>query len=73
MNGKIGSFSSGTGSERRNELRSQWDNIRSDQSKIKSSRNKIVEQLKAMNENVAKKVSLCIPCLFIAILIIYVS
>ena len=54
---KINLTSSGGSNERRTELRAQWDAIRQDQAKIKTSRQKTFDQLKAMQDNVAKKVN----------------
>lgn len=47
---------SGPGNEKRTQLRAQLDEIRQGQTQSKSSRGKIMEQLKTMNENVQKKV-----------------
>ncbi|KAJ7129665.1 hypothetical protein C8R44DRAFT_830108 [Mycena epipterygia] len=47
---------SGPGNDRRNVLRAELDGIRGQQSNSKTSRAKIIEQLKALNEGVAKKI-----------------
>ncbi|KAG7449185.1 uncharacterized protein BT62DRAFT_668294 [Guyanagaster necrorhizus] len=46
----------GTGNERRNHLRTELDDIRSQQSSNKASRRKILDQLKAYQDNVQKKI-----------------
>ncbi|KAK0206583.1 hypothetical protein DFS33DRAFT_1315600 [Desarmillaria ectypa] len=46
----------GTGNERRNQLRAELDGIRSQQSSNKASRGKILDQLKAHQDNIQKKI-----------------
>jgi hypothetical protein len=46
----------GSGNEKRNALRAQLDDLRSQQSGNKTSRNKIFEQMKALQEGIQKKV-----------------
>jgi len=46
----------GSGNEKRNALRSQLDDLRSQQSGNKSSRSKIFDQMKALQEGIQKKV-----------------
>jgi len=54
---KIGlSGKGGAGNDRRNELRSELDSIRGQQSNSKQSRGKIIDQLKVLQDGVAKKV-----------------
>jgi hypothetical protein len=45
----------GSGNEKRNALRSQLDELRSQQSGNKSSRSKIFDQIKALQEGIQKK------------------
>lgn len=47
---------SGPGAERRNELKAELDQLRAQQGDGKTSRDKIVTQLKSINESVAQKV-----------------
>ena len=47
----------GAGNDRRAELRTQLDEIRGQQSTSKGARSKIIEQLKVLQDGVAKKVS----------------
>ena len=54
---KIGLAGKGAGNDRRTELRAQLDEIRGQQSTSKAARGKIIDQLKALQDNVAKKVS----------------
>ncbi|KAK0453668.1 hypothetical protein EV421DRAFT_1765711 [Armillaria borealis] len=46
----------GAGNERRNQLRTELDGIRSQQSSNKASRGKILDQLKAYQDNIQKKI-----------------
>jgi hypothetical protein len=46
----------GAGNEKRNALRAELDSIRGEQSSNKSSRGKVLDQLKSINEGVQKKV-----------------
>jgi len=46
----------GSGNEKRNALRAQLDDLRSQQSGNKSSRSKIFDQMKALQEGIQKKV-----------------
>nr|GAT59429.1 predicted protein [Mycena chlorophos] len=54
---KIGlATKSGPGNERRKVLLTELDSIRGQQSQTKLSRTKVIEQVKSMNDNIAKKV-----------------
>ncbi|KAI0081806.1 hypothetical protein K474DRAFT_1146615 [Panus rudis PR-1116 ss-1] len=46
----------GAGNERRDKLRAELDEIRGQQSSNKNTRGKVLDQLKALNDNVQKKV-----------------
>ena len=46
----------GSGNEKRNALRSQLDDLRSQQSGNKTSRSKIFDQMKTLQEGIQKKV-----------------
>lgn len=46
----------GNGNERRNVLRAELDGIRDKQASNKSSRGKLLDQIKALNENIARKI-----------------
>ena len=46
----------GSGNEKRNTLRAQLDDLRSQQSGNKSSRSKIFEQMKALQDGIQKRV-----------------
>lgn len=60
MRNQIGDPKGGPGSnslqERRKQLRNELDSLREEQSKGKSSRSKVLDQLKAGNDNVQRKV-----------------
>ena len=47
----------GNGNERRNMLRAELDSLRDKQAGNKSSRGKVLDQIKAYQENIQKKVS----------------
>lgn len=47
----------GSGNEKRNALRAQLDDLRSQQSGNKTSRSRIFEQMKTLQEGIQKKVS----------------
>jgi hypothetical protein len=47
---------SGPGNDRRNTLRAELDSIREQQSNIKASRGKIIDQVKAIQDGIQKKV-----------------
>ncbi|KAJ8509335.1 hypothetical protein ONZ45_g8484 [Pleurotus djamor] len=53
---KIGLTSKGAGNERRNALRAELDEIRSKQAGNKSSRTEVLNQVKALDEQVQKKI-----------------
>lgn len=60
MKDKIGlTGRGGAGNERRQELRAQLDEIRGHQSQGKQARGKVIDQLKAIQDGVQKKVSHC--------------
>ena len=63
---------SGPGQDRRTALRAELDGIRSQQSGNKASRGRILDQLKALQENIQKKVlHLSLVVLFIGSVFIY--
>jgi hypothetical protein len=58
----------GSGNEKRNTLRAQLDDLRSQQSGNKTSRNKIFEQMKALQDGIQKRVGTSVQIPFISLL-----
>ena len=58
----------GQGNEKRNALRTQLDELRSQQSGNKASRNKIFEQIKTLQDGIQKKVGTPVHVPFFSLL-----
>ena len=58
----------GAGNEKRNALRAQLDELRSQQSGNKTSRSKIFEQMKTLQDGIQKRVSTSVQTPFFSLL-----